>query len=489
MGDVRGFLKYQREIAPERPVEERKQDWREIPIDLPTDKLREQGARCMNCGIPFCHTGCPLGNIIPDWNDLVFKGKWREAINRLHATNNFPEFTGRICPAPCEEACVLGIIEPPVTIKQIEHAIIDHAWEEGWIVPEPPQVRTGKKVAVIGSGPAGLAAAQQLNRAGHAVTVFERDSRPGGLLMYGIPDFKLEKKHVYRRIQQMEAEGVTFVCNCHVGHDKTGDELLKEFDAVCLTGGATAARDLKLEGRELKGINLAMDFLPQQNKVNAGDAVPDQIKATGKKVLVIGGGDTGSDCVGTSIRHGAVAVTQIELLPQPPDARTEQYPWPYYPMVMRTSTSHSEGCERHWSINTKRFINDGNGNVKAVQAVKLEWVTEDGGRMKMVEIPGSEFEIEADLVLLALGFVGPERAGLIEQLGVKLDARGNVEADDNYMTSVPRVFVAGDMRRGQSLVVWALAEGREAARGIDLYLMGYSDLPTLDTRHESLPRR
>ena len=493
MGDARGFMKYERIVADDRPVAERIRDYTEIPNKLSPKQLNEQGARCMDCGIPFCHTGCPLGNIIPDFNDLVYRDRWREALDRLHATNNFPEFTGRVCPAPCETACVLGITNPPVTIKQIEKAIIDRGWAEGWVVPEPPQVRTGKKVAVIGAGPSGLACAQQLNRAGHTVTVFERADRPGGLLMYGIPDFKMEKTYLYKRVKQMEDEGVTFRCGVKVGTDVTADELRRDFDAVVLTIGATAARDLPLPGRDLKGIHLAMEFLPQQNKVVAGDTVPGQIMATGKRVVVIGGGDTGSDCIGTSVRQGAVAVTQIELLDRPADAKTdaghnEQYPWPYYPMVYRTSTSQDEGCERKYSINTKRFEGDAEGNVKKLHMIELEWTTDDAGRMKMREVEGSEFEIEAELVLLAMGFVGPEKAGIVADLGVDLDPRGNIVSDANYMTSVEGIFAAGDSRRGQSLVVWALAEGREAARGVDLYLMGHSDLPTLKTRDESLPR-
>ena len=489
MGEVTGFMKYPREVAGDRPVEERLKDWKEIPRDLDNEGLRRQGARCMDCGIPFCHSGCPLGNLIPDWNDLTYRDDWRRAIDRLHATNNFPEFTGRVCPAPCETACVLGIIEPPVTIKQIEHAIIDRAWEEGWIVPEPPERRTGRRVAVIGSGPSGLAAAQQLNRAGHWVTVFERADRPGGLLMYGIPDFKLEKIHVQRRIRQMEAEGVTFRCGVWVGRDIDAAQLQQEFDAILITTGSTRPRDLPIPGRELKGIHFAMEFLTQQNKVNQGDRIENQISAAGKHVIVIGGGDTGNDCIGTSNRHGALSVRQIELLPRPPEDRPPNQPWPYYPMFLRTSTSHEEGCERYWSILTRRFTGDVHGNVRALHGVELEWKQDENGRMQMVEKPGTEFEWPCDLVLLAMGFVGPEKDGLIEQLGLELDERGNIVADASYQTSVENVFAAGDCRRGQSLVVWALAEGREAARGVDQYLMGYSDLPTFKTREETLPRR
>jgi glutamate synthase (NADPH/NADH) small chain len=490
MGDIRGFMKFQREVATDRSVAERLKDWREIPGALSPEALQRQGARCMDCGVPFCHAGCPLGNIIPDFNDLAYRNDWEEAIRRLHATNNFPEFTGRVCPAPCETACVLAILAPPVAIKLIEHAIIDRAWEEGWIAPQLPARHTGKKVAVVGSGPAGLAAAQQLCRAGHAVTVFERDDRPGGLLMYGIPDFKLEKAHVWRRIRQMEAEGVKFVTGCRAGGDVTAAQLRADFDAILLAIGSTKARELPIPGRDLRGIHQAMDFLPQQNKVNQGDAVAGQIVATGKRVVIIGGGDTGSDCIGTSNRQGAASVVQVELLPKPvEDRRPDDQPWPFYPMYLRTSSSQEEGCERRWSILTKSFLGDGDGNVRALQCVRLEWARDEKGQMRMNEIPGSEFELAADLILLAMGFLGPEKDGLVEQLGLALDSRGNVAGDDNYMTNVPGVFSAGDCRRGQSLVVWALAEGREAARGVDQCLMGYSDLPTPKTRDESLPRR
>jgi glutamate synthase (NADPH/NADH) small chain len=478
MGKITGFLEIDREMPARRPVVERLKDWRELEGKLPEDKLQLQGARCMDCGIPFCHKGCPLGNIIPDWNDLVYRGRWRTAIERLHSTNNFPEFTGRICPAPCEEACVLNINNDPVTIKQIEKQIIDHAWKEGWVVPHVPGVRTGKKVAVVGSGPAGLACAQQLARAGHLVTLFERDDRIGGLLRYGIPDFKMEKHLIDRRMSQMEAEGVTFRPGVNVGKDYPVERLRREFDAIALSGGATHARDLPVPGRELEGIHFAMEYLPQQNRVVAGDRVADQITAKGKRVVILGGGDTGSDCLGTANRQGAISVHQFELLPQPPETRTDGVsPWPYWPMILRTSSSHEEGVIRDWSINTKSFSGDQRGNVKKLHAIRLEWVNENG-RMAMRETPGSEFEIECDLVLLALGFLGPEKPGLLADLGVELDQRGNVKVDNRYATSVPGVFACGDMRRGQSLVVWAIWEGRECARGIDQYLMGRTDLPS-----------
>jgi glutamate synthase (NADPH/NADH) small chain len=475
MGKITGFLEIPREAPHKEPVAVRLRHWHEFEERPSDERLRAQGARCMDCGIPFCHKGCPLGNIIPDWNDLVYRNRWREAIQRLHATNNFPEFTGRVCPAPCEEACVLNINNDPVTIKAIEKSIIDHAWDAGWVVPQPPERRTGKKVAVIGSGPAGLACAQQLARAGHLVTVYERADRIGGLLRYGIPDFKMEKRHIDRRLEQMAAEGVTFVPNAHVGVNVPVDRLRREFDALVLAGGATKPRDLPVPGRELKGIHFAMEFLPQQNRVVAGDHVPDQIVATGKRVVILGGGDTGSDCLGTSNRQGAASVHQFELLPQPPKDRPP-FTWPNWPMILRTSTSHEEGVIREWSINTKRFSGDAHGNVKKLHAVRLEW-TADGGRPAMREIPGSEFELECDLVLLALGFVGPEPDTMLAQLGVKLTDRGTVWVDEGYQTSVPGVFACGDMRRGQSLVVWAIWEGREAARGVDAYLMGRTFLP------------
>jgi glutamate synthase (NADPH/NADH) small chain len=425
----------------------------------------------MDCGIPFCHTGCPVNNIIPDWNDLVYRGRWQDAIRQLHATNNFPEFTGRICPAPCEASCVLGINEPPVTIKQIEKTIVERAWQEGWIVPQPPAQRTGKRVAVIGSGPAGLAAAQQLCRAGHWVTVFEKDDRIGGLLRYGIPNFKMEKTILDRRLKQMEAEGVEFLTNQHVGADVSIEDIRRDFNAVLLSGGAQHGRDLTVPGRDLTGIYYAMEFLPQSNKVCEGDTVAEQILATGKRVVIIGGGDTGADCLGTTHRHKPLSVHQFELMPKPPDQRAESTPWPLWPMQLRIEGAHEEGGIREWSIATTHFTGDEHGRVKQLHGVRV------GPPPKFEKIAGTEFTMDADLVLLAMGFTGPIRAGLIEKLGVNIDPRGNVAADQNYMTSIPGVFAAGDMRRGQSLVVWAIAEGRKAARGVDEYLMGESKLP------------
>jgi glutamate synthase (NADPH/NADH) small chain len=478
MGKITGFIEFHRAKQPYRPVAERVRDWKQVMAPFSEDELRKQGARCMDCGIPFCHQGCPLGNLIPDWNDLVYRGQWREAIERLHATNNFPDFTGTLCPAPCEGACVLGINDDPVTIKAIELAIIDRAFMEGWIKPEPPKVLTGKKVAIVGSGPAGLAGAQQLRRAGHEVTVFERDDRVGGLLRYGIPEFKMEKKVLDRRLDQMRAEGVVFRTNAHVGVNLPVDELRKSFDAILLAGGACAPRDLKVPGRELKGVHFAMEYLTQSNRRCAGDEIPagQEISAQGKHVVIIGGGDTGADCLGTAHRQGSKTVHQLEIMPRPPEQRAANNPWPEYPYIYRVSPAHEEGGERLYSVSTKRFIGDGQGRVQALELVKVELVQE-GGRGRFKEIPGSEFTLPAELVLLAMGFAGPEKPGMLEQLGVKLTERGNVWRDDNWMTSVPGVFTAGDMQRGQSLIVWAIAEARSAARGIDKYLTGASDLP------------
>jgi len=475
MGKITGFLEFEREKVHKEPVEQRLTHWREFEERTPDEVLKRQGARCMDCGIPFCHKGCPLGNIIPDWNDLVYRGRWREAIARLHATNNFPEFTGRICPAPCEEACVLNINNDPVTIKNIEKNIIDHAWGEGWVTPLIPPRHTGKQVAVVGSGPAGMACAQQLARAGHAVTLFERADRIGGLLRYGIPDFKMEKWLIDRRMEQMAAEGVTFRTSVNAGVDVTGEQLQREFDAIVLSCGATKPRDLPVPGRELEGIHFAMNFLPQQNKVNAGDRVDGQLLATGKRVVILGGGYTGSDCLGTSNRQGAISVHQFELLPEPPKDRPPLV-WPNWPMILRSSSSHEEGVIRDFSINTKAFVGDAQGRVRALRAVRLDWQT-DNGRPVMQERPGSEFELPCELVLLALGFLGPETDTVVSQLGCNLTERGNLMAGPDYQTTVPGVFACGDARRGQSLVVWAIWEGREAARGVDAYLMGETFLP------------
>jgi glutamate synthase (NADPH) small chain len=482
MGKPTGFIEYQRLSEAYEAPAARLKHYHEFIVRLSDEQAAIQGARCMDCGIPFCNNGCPVNNIIPDWNDLVYRGNWQQALVVLHSTNNFPDFTGRICPAPCEAACTLNINNAPVGIKSIEHAIVDKGWEMGWIVPQPPQSKTGKKVAVVGSGPAGLAAAQQLARVGHDVVVFEKNDRIGGLLRYGIPDFKFEKSNIDRRVKQMEAEGVEFRVNQHIGgtgaNGIPASQLLAGFDAVVLAGGAEQPRDLPVPGRELKGVHYAMEFLPQQNKVNAGDQLPGQILATGKHVVVIGGGDTGSDCVGTSNRHGALSVTQFELMPQPPEQENKALSWPYWPLKMRTSSSHEEGCKRDFAVATKELIGD-NGQVKALKAVRVEW--KDG---RMSEVPGSEFEVKADLVLLAMGFVAPVKHGLLEELGalgLALDARNNVKAttegDGCYATSVPKVFAAGDMRRGQSLVVWAIREGRQCARAVDTFLMGSSDLP------------
>ena len=473
MGKVTGFMEYTREVAERRSPAERVNDWFEIYLPFPEDRLRAQGARCMDCGVPFCHTGCPLTNLIPDWNDQVYRGRWKDAVRQLHATNNFPEFTGRICPAPCEASCVLGINEPPVTIKQIEKNIVDRAFHEGLIKPEPPEKRTGKRVAIVGSGPAGLAAAQQLARAGHDVTVFEKADRIGGLLRYGIPNFKMEKHLIDRRLEQLRAEGVKFETNAHVGHNVPAEDLRKDFDAILLAGGAEHPRDLNVPGRELAGIHFAMDFLPQQNRRCEGDTVPDAgaILATDKHVVIIGGGDTGADCLGTSHRQRPLSVTQFELLPKPPDERSPLTPWPLWPMQLRSESSHEEGGIRDWSVSTTRFTGDEHGHVRQLHATRV------GPPPKLEPLPGTQFTIDVDLVLLAMGFLGPVKDGMLTQFGVKLDQRGNVATDENYMSSVAGVFAAGDMRRGQSLVVWAIAEGRKAARGVDQFLMGETRLP------------
>jgi glutamate synthase (NADPH) small chain len=491
MGKVTGFLEFERLEEGYEPIPKRLKNYKEFVIALNDEQSKVQAARCMDCGTPFCNSGCPVNNVIPDFNDLVFRGDWKNAIEVLHSTNNFPEFTGRICPAPCEAACTLNVNDDAVGIKSIEHAIIDRAWAEGWVTPQPPAAKTGKKVAVVGSGPAGLAAAQQLARAGHAVTVFEKNSRIGGLLRYGIPDFKMEKSHIDRRIEQMQAEGVTFKAGVLIGAMPKGslvtndakqtiaaDELKAQFDAVLLSGGAEQSRDLPVSGRELDGVHFAMEFLPQQNKVVAGDKLKGQLMATGKHVIVIGGGDTGSDCVGTSNRHGAASVTQFELLPQPPEHENKPLVWPYWPIKLRTSSSHEEGCQREFAIATKELIGDAvgrGGKVTALKTVRVEW---QAG--KMIEVPGSEQTLKADLVLLAMGFVSPV-ASVLEAFGVERDSRGNAKAAtegvNSYRTNVDKVFAAGDMRRGQSLVVWAIREGRQAARAVDEFLLGSSDLP------------
>jgi len=466
MGKTTGFMDYSRELAPRRPVAERVNDWFEIYQDFPEEKLRKQGARCMDCGVPFCQTGCPVSNLIPDWNDLVYRGRWKDAVRQLHATNNFPEFTGRICPAPCEASCVLGINAPPVTIKQNEKNIVERGFLEGWIRPEPSKHRSGKKVAIVGSGPAGLAAAQQLCRAGHSITVYEKADRVGGLLRYGIPEFKLEKHIIDRRLEQMSAEGVKFVTGAEVGKKIPVEELRREFDAIVLAGGAEHPRDLKVHGRELKGIHYAMEFLPQQNKRCAGDTLDPavDILATGKRVIIIGGGDTGADCLGTCHRQKPLSVHQFEIMPKPPETRSPQTPWPLWPMQLRVEGAHEEGGVRDWSIATTNFTGDESGTVKQLHAVRV------GPPPKFEPVPGTEFTIDADLVLIAMGFHGPVRHGMIEQLGVQLDNRGNVATDESYMSSIPGVFAAGDMRRGQSLVVWAISEGRKAAACVDAYL-------------------
>jgi glutamate synthase (NADPH/NADH) small chain len=497
MGKPSGFLEFTRELPGKLPVQDRVQHYNEFVERFSEEKLNQQSARCMNCGVPFCHSGCPLGNVIPEFNDAVYRKSWEEAYDILSSTNNFPEFTGRICPAPCESACVLGINQPPVAIEEIEKHIIEIAFDKGFVKPRKPNMRSGKKVAVVGSGPAGLAAAAQLNYAGHTVTVFERDDAPGGLLRYGIPDFKLEKWVIDRRIALMEEEGVTFKCNANVGVNVSINDLLREFHAIVLSGGSTVPRDLPVPGRELKGVHFAMTFLKQQNKRNAGkdplanaaiesNIFSEDIFATGKNVVVIGGGDTGSDCVGTSNRHGALSVTQFELLPKPPESRTAFMPWPTYPMTLKVSSSHEEGAQRHWAIATKSFVGDDKGNLKALKVVDLEWkITEDGRPAQFVEVAGSERELPCELALLAMGFVHPQHAGLINELGVELDERGNVRATDKaYQTNIQKVFAAGDVRRGQSLVVWAISEGRECARKVDEFLSGGVSL--LESRDQNI---
>ncbi|MBI5450178.1 MAG: glutamate synthase subunit beta [Gammaproteobacteria bacterium] len=479
MGKPTGFMEIPRRDRGYAPVAERIRHYKEFII-APTDKeVSQQGARCMDCGIPFCHNGCPVNNIIPEWNDLTFRGEWQQALEVLHSTNNFPEFTGRICPAPCEEACTLNIDDVPVTIKSIECAIIDKGWEEGWVAAQPPTTMTGKRVAVVGSGPAGLACAQQLARVGHQVVVFERQDRIGGLLRYGIPDFKMEKHYIDRRVAQMQAEGVEFRTRQHVGVNVSFQELDAGFDAIVLSGGAEAPRDLPVAGRELSGVHFAMDFLRQQNRRVAGDtiAASEALLATGKHVIVIGGGDTGSDCIGTSIRQGALSVTQIEILPKPPEHPDKALTWPYWPNRMRTSSSQAEGAQRDWCVTTRAFVGTA-GKVSELHAARVAWQQDGSGNWKMSEIAGSEFILKADLVLLAMGFVHPVHDGLLQQAGVRLDGRGNVEANtENYQTSLSKVFAAGDMRRGQSLVVWAIREGRQAARAVDVFLTGREDLP------------
>lgn len=501
MGKPTGFLEFTRELPGKKKVEERLNNYNEFVERFPEEKLTKQASRCMNCGVPFCHSGsgCPLGNVIPEFNDAVYRKSWKEAYDILTSTNNFPEFTGRICPAPCESACVLGINQPPVAIEEIEKNIIEIAFEKGFVQPRKPNLRTGKKIAVIGAGPAGLAAAAQLNYAGHQVTVFERDDAAGGLLRYGIPDFKLEKWVIDRRVELMEKEGVEFRYNANVGVNVSINDVLREYNAIVLTGGSTKPRDLPVPGRELKGVYFAMQFLKQQNKRNAGkdplakpniesNILPEEVLATGKNVIVIGGGDTGSDCVGTSNRHKAKSVTQFELMPKPPEGRTAFMPWPTYPMVLKTSTSHEEGCQRHWAVATKAFLGDANGNLRALKVVDLEWTTSKDGRPgQFTEIAGSEREMPCELALLAMGFVHPQHEGMLDEIEIEYDERGNVKATEKaYQTNIPKIFTAGDIRRGQSLVVWAISEGRECARKVDEFLMGSSLLETKDASLVSL---
>ena len=479
MGKPTGFLEYERLERSYAPAADRVQHYNEFVIPLDENDISQQGARCMDCGIPFCHQGCPVNNIIPDWNDLVYQGNWQRALQVLHSTNNFPEFTGRICPAPCEEACTLNIDDDPVTIKTIECSIVDKGWEQGWIKPQIPAHKTGKRVAVVGSGPAGMACAQQLARAGHEVTLLEKNDRIGGLLRYGIPDFKMEKHIIDRRVAQMKAEGVSFHTETHVGVSLAAQDLLAKYDAVALTGGSEHNRDLEIPGRDLDGVHFAMTFLPQQNKRNAGDTIPADVSLTarGKHVIVIGGGDTGSDCIGTSFRQGALSVTQLEIMPKPPEKENKSLIWPDWPNKLRTSSSQDEGAVRDWSVATKS-IEGADGKVTAINCVRVDWQQNDNGQWQMEEISGSEFQLKADLVLLAMGFIHPVHEGMLKELSVELDARGNVQADtEQYQTSIDKVFSAGDMRRGQSLVVWAIREGRQCARAVDEYLMGCSDLP------------
>ena len=478
MGKITGFLEFDRKVEEYTPVEERVKNYKEFTKPLQEKELKNQGARCMDCGIPFCHSGCPLGNLIPDFNDAVYRGKWDKASDILHSTNNFPEFTGRLCPAPCEEACVLGINEDPVTIENIEKNIVETAFKKGWVVAEPPERRTGKKIAVVGSGPAGLSAAQQLNRAGHTVTVFERDEKPGGLLRYGIPDFKMEKHIIDRRLKVLEDEGIEFKCGINIGKDIKADELKIEYDAIVLCGGATIRRNLPIEGADLKGVVQAMDFLPQNNRrVDGVKKFENEIMATGKNVIVIGGGDTGSDCIGTSFRHGAKSVSNFEIMPMSTTERPEGQPWPFWPMRLRTSSSHKEGAERFFSISTKRFVGDKDGNLTGLVTAEVEWIKTPGQGPQLKEVEGTEKEWKCELALLALGFTGSEMT-IAEQLGLKADDRTNIKASEaDYKTNVPGVFAAGDQRRGQSLIVWAISEGRQAAYHVDTYLMGESELP------------